>query len=60
MELLEKAVHRGNDEAPAEESTPASVLDALDWSEDDSAKELVEKAGTVADSVDGDQGPEDD
>jgi hypothetical protein len=47
FKLLELAVHRGPQPKVSEESTPETVLDALEWSEEDSAKELVERAEAV-------------
>jgi hypothetical protein len=49
LDLLEKAVHRGEQPSP-DETTPGHVLEALDWSEDDSGQDLVERAGTVKDA----------
>lgn len=47
LKLLDMVVHRGNSSTPSEEATPEPVLAALEWSEDDSGQELVERAETV-------------
>lgn len=46
FELLDNVIHRGEPEPP-EESTPEDVLLALDWSDDDSGQELVERAEAI-------------
>jgi hypothetical protein len=46
LELIDKAIHRGENPSP-EETTPATVLASLEWSEGDSAEDLVERVGAV-------------
>jgi hypothetical protein len=46
LELIDKAIHRGEESTPPEETTPATVLDSLDWSENDSAQDLIERVDT--------------
>jgi hypothetical protein len=47
LKLLEMVVHGRQQSTPPEEATSDTVLAALDWSEDDSGQELVERAEAV-------------